>query len=80
MSSPLPAHQPSALSPCIQVCRIDPLLKLCLGCGRSLEEIGRWSKLSDPQRLQVMEKLPERMKHLSVQRRAAGVDDQGGCQ
>lgn len=75
-----PAQQASTLSPCIQVCRIDPLLNLCLGCGRTLDEIGRWSKLSDSQRHQVMSKLPARMKHLSAQRRAAGLESTAGDQ
>jgi predicted Fe-S protein YdhL (DUF1289 family) len=80
MAKSPPAHQGSTLSPCVQICRIDPLLRLCLGCGRTLDEIGRWSKLSDPQRLHVMEQLPARMKHLQRQRRAAGLDVQGGSQ
>lgn len=71
-----PAQQTATLSPCVQVCRIDPLLSLCLGCGRTLDEIGRWSKLTDPQRLRVMGQLPERMKHLGPQRKAAGIDTQ----
>jgi predicted Fe-S protein YdhL (DUF1289 family) len=78
LATPSRSHQGSALSPCIQICRIDPLLQLCLGCGRTMEEIGRWSKLTDPQRLQVMTQLPERMKYLRTQRRAAGIDDQSG--
>lgn len=69
-------QQEAPLSPCNQICRIDPLLKLCLGCGRTMEEIARWSKLTDPQRLHVMDQLPDRMKHLVKQRRAAGIDDQ----
>jgi predicted Fe-S protein YdhL (DUF1289 family) len=79
MATP-PAQQGSTLSPCVQICRIDPLLDLCLGCGRTMDEIGRWSKLTDPQRLQVMALLPDRMKHLKKQRRAAGIDDQDGGQ
>ncbi len=45
-----------------------------------MDEIGRWSKLSDPQRLQVMELLPDRIKHLKMQRKAAGIDEQSGGQ
>lgn len=79
MATP-PAHQNTTLSPCVQICRMDPLLELCLGCGRTMDEIARWSKLTDPQRRQVMEQLPDRMKHLTVQRRAAGIDRQDGDQ
>lgn len=70
MSSP--ANTP-ALTPCVQVCQIDQMLRLCLGCGRTLDEIGRWSKLSDPQRIMVMQQLPQRMEKLEPQRRAAGL-------
>lgn len=74
MNSPYKtAPKAPALSPCVQVCQIDQLLKLCLGCGRTLDEIGRWSKLDDPQRLMVMQHLPQRMKKLEPQRRAAGL-------
>lgn len=62
-----------ALSPCVQVCQIDQMLRLCLGCGRTLDEIGRWSKLDDRQRIMVMQKLPYRIKKLEPQRRAAGL-------
>lgn len=62
-----------ALTPCVQVCQIDQMLRLCLGCGRTLDEIGRWSKLDDRQRLVVMDQLPQRMKKLEPQRRAAGL-------
>ncbi|MEO0382438.1 MAG: DUF1289 domain-containing protein [Pseudomonadota bacterium] len=79
-ATPPAAHQSSVLSPCIQICRIDPLLQLCLGCGRTMDEIGRWSKLSDSQRLQVMDVLPDRMKHLKMQRKAAGIEEQAGGQ
>ena len=26
-------------SPCLGVCTIDPITKLCIGCGRTLQEI-----------------------------------------
>lgn len=70
MTSPT---EPAALTPCVQVCQIDQMLRLCLGCGRTLDEIGRWSKLTDPQRLMVMQQLPQRMTKLEPQRKAAGL-------
>ena len=33
---------------------------LCLGCFRTLTEIGGWASLSDEQRAAVMAELPER--------------------
>ncbi len=29
-------------SPCTRVCAVHPRLKLCVGCGRSLDEIAGW--------------------------------------
>ena len=49
-------------SPCIKVCTYDPGTGLCLGCGRTLEEIGAWFSMSDDERRAVMEKLPARLK------------------
>ena len=69
-----PAQQASRLSPCNAICRIDPMMRLCIGCGRTIDEIGRWSKLTDAQRLQVMHLLPARMRKLGPQRAAAGLD------
>jgi predicted Fe-S protein YdhL (DUF1289 family) len=47
--------------PCIAVCFIDPAAKLCLGCGRTLPEIARWSRLSSAERLAIMAQLDDRM-------------------
>ena len=33
-------------SPCINICSLDPNTNLCLGCGRSVEEISNWINLS----------------------------------
>jgi predicted Fe-S protein YdhL (DUF1289 family) len=56
--------RPNIESPCIKVCAVDGQSGLCLGCGRSLKEIGGWMHLGDEGRRDVMEVLPERMKHL----------------
>ena len=47
-------------SPCINICRMDAVLGLCSGCWRTLDEIASWSRLSDPQRLQVLEQVRQR--------------------
>lgn len=48
-------------SPCIKVCVIDPVGKLCQGCGRTLQEIAQWSRLSEAERLAIMATLAERL-------------------
>jgi len=37
-------------SPCIKVCLVDPEGRICVGCYRTLEELGRWTKMSDSER------------------------------
>ena len=34
-------------SPCISVCRMNPLNDLCEGCFRTLDEIRHWSESDD---------------------------------
>ncbi|RYE33545.1 MAG: DUF1289 domain-containing protein [Hyphomicrobiales bacterium] len=50
-----------ASTPCIQICVIDPVNKLCEGCGRTLAEIAQWGRLSEAERLAIMALLPERL-------------------
>lgn len=47
-------------TPCIKVCVVDGASSLCLGCFRTLSEIGGWSGLTDDQRAAVMADLPAR--------------------
>ncbi|WP_300381024.1 DUF1289 domain-containing protein [Henriciella sp.] len=51
-------------TPCRKVCAVDGQTGLCLGCGRTLKEIGGWSGLSDTDRRTVMEELDARMERL----------------
>ncbi|OZB15655.1 MAG: DUF1289 domain-containing protein [Hyphomonas sp. 34-62-18] len=53
-------------SPCIKVCAVDGQTGLCLGCGRTLPEIGAWSRFSNEQRDTVMDQLPERIERLKA--------------
>lgn len=48
-------------TPCIKVCVIDPVSKLCEGCGRPLAEIAQWGRLSEAERRAIMVVLPERL-------------------
>ncbi len=53
-------------SPCIKVCQMDPARGVCLGCCRSLDEIARWGAMSEAERVEVLDKLPERRRRLDV--------------
>ena len=52
-SQTMPADGAGVASPCISVCRIDPVTGLCVGCARTLEEIAAWSTLDDAARRNV---------------------------
>ncbi|HET7672183.1 MAG TPA: DUF1289 domain-containing protein [Burkholderiales bacterium] len=47
-------------SPCIKVCQMDPRHGLCLGCGRTLDEIARWATMKDAEREAILLRLHER--------------------
>ena len=48
-------------SPCVKICTLDARSGLCLGCGRSIDEIARWSAMSAAERARVTSKLPARL-------------------
>ncbi|NDC58284.1 MAG: DUF1289 domain-containing protein [Alphaproteobacteria bacterium] len=48
-------------TPCIRVCAIEAATSLCAGCGRSLREIGGWSRMTEAERKTVMAQLPARL-------------------
>jgi predicted Fe-S protein YdhL (DUF1289 family) len=48
-------------SPCIKTCTLDARSGLCLGCGRTIEEIARWTAMSTAERARVMDELPGRL-------------------
>lgn len=69
-------------SPCIKVCIIHPDTRLCAGCGRTVEEIGDWSRMTPETRRVVMDALPARMATTTARRggraaRIARYRDQG---
>jgi len=47
-------------SPCISVCRIDETSRVCVGCGRTLEEISDWQSMSESEKDGVMKNIRER--------------------
>ena len=47
-------------SPCNNVCKMDEQTGLCLGCYRTLAEIGAWSVLDEANKRSVIERLAER--------------------
>lgn len=55
-------------SPCIKICVVHPVERICTGCLRSIDEIGAWSRMSHEERREVMETLPSRADRFKVRR------------
>jgi uncharacterized protein len=46
-------------SPCINVCQLDASGRICVGCGRTIEEIAAWSTLDEVERRAILQRLEE---------------------
>ncbi|QRG09777.1 DUF1289 domain-containing protein [Xanthobacter dioxanivorans] len=53
-------------TPCVRVCVVEPASSLCIGCGRTLREIGSWASYSHATRAAIMSALPERLDRLKA--------------
>jgi len=54
-------------TPCTKICTLAPGRAQCMGCGRTVDEIARWSSMTAAERAAVMAELPARL----ARRRAA---------
>lgn len=55
-------------SPCVKICVIHPQSRTCVGCLRTIDEIGSWSRLSPDERRAIMAALPGRAGNLTKRR------------
>ncbi len=53
-------------SPCVNVCQMDPVRGVCLGCCRTLDEIAGWGGMEDSQQARLLAELPERRRRLNI--------------
>lgn len=53
-------------TPCIKICRMLEGGSLCRGCGRTLDEIARWTTMSPEERRSIMGGLAERLKRADI--------------
>jgi len=47
-------------SPCKKICLVDPAHSICVGCMRTLDELGRWTSMSHEERRAVKDDLKRR--------------------
>jgi predicted Fe-S protein YdhL (DUF1289 family) len=52
--------KPPLETPCIDVCDMDGASGLCLGCGRTIDEIASWAVMRPEERRAIMAVLPAR--------------------
>lgn len=52
------------LSPCVQLCHIEPSTAVCNGCGRTLDEIASWGSMTEAEKTPVWKRL-EKEGHVS---------------
>lgn len=52
-------------TPCQNLCVLDRVSGLCIGCGRSGDEIANWLILSPAERKAVMQALPARIEEMT---------------
>jgi len=57
-----PRHEPPVPSPCVSVCVLDAAgTNVCVGCGRTLDEVAAWSQMTNAQRREVVARAPARL-------------------
>ncbi|MEJ2041779.1 MAG: DUF1289 domain-containing protein [Reinekea sp.] len=59
---------PDVPSPCIRRCTLNDD-DICIGCGRTLVDIRRWSYLQTAARQQVLEQSQQRLEKIIARRR-----------
>tara|TARA_B100000965_G_scaffold51843_1_gene38548 strand:+ start:186 stop:362 length:177 start_codon:yes stop_codon:yes gene_type:complete len=47
-------------SPCIDICQMDSESGLCVGCGRTIEEIANWSSYTNEKKKDILKQLKSR--------------------
>ena len=55
---------PAVESPCIKVCVLDAR-NVCVGCGRTIDEITQWSRMTEEQQRLVVDRAQQRREAVS---------------
>jgi hypothetical protein len=57
---------PDIPSPCVAVCELDPVTRLCRGCLRTPREIARWAYADNAERYAIVQELRARRRAMGV--------------
>ncbi|MBO6503611.1 MAG: DUF1289 domain-containing protein [Kordiimonadaceae bacterium] len=47
-------------SPCVKICKLDEAKSLCIGCYRTVEEIGEWRWATESRQKEILENAADR--------------------
>ncbi len=47
-------------SPCVRICKLSAN-NVCIGCGRTVEEIAKWTVLTDHEKQAVLDRINARL-------------------
>lgn len=61
-------HREEIESPCVKICVVHPVERICIGCMRTPEEIANWSRMTPEERRAIMDELPDRAPRLRKRR------------
>ena len=48
-------------SPCVRLCTLDDA-DVCVGCGRTLDDIRMWTKMAEPEKAACVDRARERLR------------------
>ena len=60
-------------SPCTDICQFDPRTRWCAGCGRTVDEIKSWRKMTPYRQRVVLTDLGRRMTRMRAGADAGGI-------
>jgi predicted Fe-S protein YdhL (DUF1289 family) len=60
MAAAQPPQGRRTMSPCKSICMMDPKGPYCLGCKRTIDEIGRWQMMEEAERQRIVGELKTR--------------------
>lgn len=55
--SPAPSPDEEVPSPCRNLCELNGARQHCVGCGRTIQEVSRWSAMTAQERKAVLARL-----------------------
>lgn len=66
----MPSKGPNQKSPCVDICQIDGRTRWCVGCGRTVDEIKKWAKMTPYRQTAVFSELKRRIAQIENRKNA----------